>query len=85
MLATEQTMDLESLNKALEGSGRTYFVARYPDLVAWYDQHIVMRPPKAKEADWLYHLRARYRLLSVPAPVAHELEAAAVIFSEGMG
>jgi len=44
----------------------------------WYDQHIVMRPPKAKEADGLYHLRARYRLLSVPAPVAHELEAAAV-------
>lgn len=43
----------------------------------WYDQHIVMKPPKAKEADGRYHLRARYRLLSVPAPVARELEATA--------
>ncbi|KPK41380.1 MAG: hypothetical protein AMK72_15305 [Planctomycetes bacterium SM23_25] len=44
----------------------------------WYDQHIVMKPPKAKEADGLYHMRARYRLLSVPGTVARELEAMAV-------
>ncbi len=44
----------------------------------WYDQHIVMKPPKTKEADGLYHLRARYRLLSVPGAVARDLEAIAV-------
>jgi len=44
----------------------------------WYDQHIVMKAPKAKEADGLYHLRARYRLLSVPGAVARELEAMAM-------
>ena len=40
MLVTE-TMDLERLHKALQGPGRSYFIARYPDLMAWYDQHIV--------------------------------------------
>ena len=44
----------------------------------WYDQHIVMKAPQTKEADGLYHLRARYRLLSVPAACARELEAMAV-------
>lgn len=44
----------------------------------WYDQHIVMKPPRTKEADGLYHARARYRFLSLPGPVARELEAAAV-------
>jgi len=44
----------------------------------WYDQHIVMKAPKTKEADGLYHLRAKYRLLSVPGAVARDLEAMAV-------
>jgi len=44
----------------------------------WYDQHMVMKPPQTKEADGMYHVRARYRLLSVPAAVARELEAVAV-------
>jgi hypothetical protein len=44
----------------------------------WYDQHIAMKAPAAKEADGLYHLRARYRLLSVPGAVARDLEAVAV-------
>ena len=44
----------------------------------WYDQHIVMKAPEKKEADGLYHLRARYRLLSVPGAVARDLEAVAV-------
>ncbi len=44
----------------------------------WYDQHIVMKPPQHREADGLYHQRARYRFLSVPGPVAGEIEAAAV-------
>ena len=44
----------------------------------WYDQHIVMKAPQAKEADGLYHVRARYRLVSVPGAVARELEAMAV-------
>ena len=44
----------------------------------WYDQHMVMKAPQAKEADGMYHLRANYRLLSLPAAVARELEAVAV-------
>ena len=44
----------------------------------WYDQHIVMKPPEAKEAEGLYHARARYRFLSLPGKVAREIEAAAV-------
>ena len=51
----------------------------------WYDQHIVMKPPQTKEADGLFHLRARYRLLSLPAPVARELEAIAVYTSPSTG
>jgi hypothetical protein len=50
-----------------------------------YDQHMVMKAPQAKEADGMYHLRARYRLLSVPAAVARELEAVAVDNSAGSG
>jgi hypothetical protein len=58
----------------LETSGAVFFAT----CSQWYDQHIVMKPPKAKEADGLYHMRARYRLLSVPGTVARELEAMAV-------
>jgi len=41
MPVTTETADLEKLHKALEGSGRPYFLARYPVLMAWYDRHIV--------------------------------------------
>ena len=58
----------------LETNGPIFFAT----CSQWYDQHIVMKAPKAKEADGLYHLRARYRLLSVPGAVARELEAIAV-------
>lgn len=51
----------------------------------WYDQHIVMKAPQAKEADGLYHLRARYRLLSVPGLVARDLEAMAVVRDAATG
>ena len=44
----------------------------------WYDHHIVMKAPQTKEADGLYHVHTKYRLLSLPAPVARELEAMAV-------
>jgi hypothetical protein len=44
----------------------------------WYDQHILMKPPRTREADGLYHAQARYRFLSLPEPVARELEAAAL-------
>jgi hypothetical protein len=50
----------------------------------WYDQHLVMKPPQTKEADGLYHLRARYRLLSVTGPVARELETMAVDVSKSL-
>ena len=44
----------------------------------WYDQHIFMKPPRAKEADGLYHVQARYRFLSLPGKVARDLESVAV-------
>jgi len=59
----------------LETNGPVFFAT----CSQWYDQHIVMKPPKTKEADGLYHLRARYRLLSVPGAVARDLEAMAVV------
>jgi hypothetical protein len=37
-----------------------------------------MKAPQTKEADGLYHVRAKYRLLSVPGAVARDLEAVAV-------
>ena len=40
----------------------------------WYDQHILMKPPHARNCDGLYHARARYRFLSLPAAAARELE-----------
>ncbi len=41
----------------------------------WYDQHIIADAPAEPEADGLYHVRARYRFLSIPADVAAALEA----------
>jgi hypothetical protein len=58
----------------IETSGPVFFAT----CSVWYDQHMVMKSPQAKESDGMYHLRARYRLLSVPAAVARELEAVAV-------
>jgi len=58
----------------IETSGAVFFAT----CSQWYDQHIVMKAPKTKEADGLYHLRAKYRLLSVPGAVARDLEAVAV-------
>jgi hypothetical protein len=43
----------------------------------WYDQHIIARAPERPEADGLYHVRARYRLVGLPLAVAKELEDAA--------
>jgi len=70
--ATEDEMN--PLVEMIDTSGPVFFAT----CSEWYDQHIVMKAPRAKEGDRLYHLRARYRLLSVPGPVARELEAVAV-------
>jgi hypothetical protein len=64
-----------------ETSGDVFFAT----CSEWYDQHIVMKAPRAKEADGLYHLRAQYRLLSVPGAVARELERVAVDRGPGRG
>ncbi|MEA3366942.1 MAG: hypothetical protein U9R68_02365 [Planctomycetota bacterium] len=64
-----------------ETSGPVFFAT----CSQWYDQHIVMKAPQAKEDDGLYHLRAKYRLLSLPAPVARELEAVAVYSGPATG
>lgn len=40
----------------------------------WYDQHVFGVPPEQKGADGLYHITATYRMLSLPLPVAKELE-----------
>jgi hypothetical protein len=37
-----------------------------------------MKPPRTREADGLYHARARYRFLSLPGAVARELESKAI-------
>ncbi|MGB2824878.1 MAG: hypothetical protein WBF17_28150, partial [Phycisphaerae bacterium] len=58
----------------LETSGAVFFAT----CSQWYDQHIAMKAPRKKEKDGLYHLRAKYRLLSVPGAVARDLEAMAV-------
>jgi len=73
--------DMNPFVELLETSGPVFFAT----CSQWYDQHIVMKPPRAKEADGLYHLRAQYRLLSLPATVARELEAAAVYTSASTG
>ncbi|MDA1085486.1 MAG: hypothetical protein O2901_00515 [Verrucomicrobia bacterium] len=43
----------------------------------WYDQHFIALPPEQLGDDGLYHVQATYRLLSLPLPVAKELEGAA--------
>jgi len=58
----------------IETNGPVYFAT----CNVWYDQHMMMKPPQTKEADGMYHVRASYRLLSVPVAVARELEAVAV-------
>jgi hypothetical protein len=43
----------------------------------WYDHHIFGKPPRKKSEDGFYHITAAYRLLSLPQPLAKELEDAA--------
>ncbi|MBM4142839.1 MAG: hypothetical protein FJ225_04485 [Lentisphaerae bacterium] len=43
----------------------------------WYDQHVFNLPPPRREDDGLYHVTASYRMLSLPLPLAKELEDAA--------
>ena len=43
----------------------------------WYDQHVFGLPPARRSPDGLYHITADYRLLSLPLPIAKELEDAA--------
>jgi hypothetical protein len=43
----------------------------------WYDQHVFNLPPTRRGDDGLYHASAEYRFLSLPLPVAKELEDAA--------
>ncbi len=43
----------------------------------WYDQHVLAQAPEQKGDDGRYHITAAYRLLSLPLPVAKELEDAA--------
>jgi hypothetical protein len=45
----------------------------------WYDQHIMMKLPRARAAGGRYCMSARYRFLSLPAAVARELEHVAVM------
>jgi len=73
--------DMNPFVEMLETSGPVFFAT----CSQWYDQHIAMKAPTAKEADGLYHMRAKYRLLSLPAPVARELEAMAVYTSLAEG
>jgi len=76
---TEETMN--PFVEMIETSAPVFFAT----CSEWYDQHIVMKAPQTKEADGLYHLRARYRLLSLPGAVARELEATAVYTSPADG
>jgi len=73
--------DMNPFVEMIETSGPVFFAT----CSQWYDQHIVMKAPQAKEADGLYHLRAKYRLLSLPCAVARELEAMAVYTSPATG
>jgi len=77
--ATEE--DMNPFVELLETSGPVFLAT----CSQWYDQHIAMKAPEAKEADGLYHLRAKYRMLSLPAAVARELEAMAVYTSPAEG
>jgi hypothetical protein len=43
----------------------------------WYDQHVLALPSVRKGEDGLYHVTTAYRMLSLPLPVAKELENAA--------
>ena len=43
----------------------------------WYDQHVIALPSERKGEDGLYHVTTAYRMLSLPLPVAKELEDAA--------
>ncbi|MBM4164753.1 MAG: hypothetical protein FJ222_10000 [Lentisphaerae bacterium] len=43
----------------------------------WYDQHVKALPPTKTGDDGRYHVTAAYRFLSLPLPVAKELEDAA--------
>lgn len=43
----------------------------------WYDQHVFGLPPRRRSRDGFYHIEAVYRLISLPLPVAKELEDAA--------
>jgi hypothetical protein len=43
----------------------------------WYDHHIFGKAPERRSEDGYYHITAEYRLLSLPLPVAKELEDAA--------
>jgi len=57
-------------------------VVRTPPLTfltcpVWYDQHVIALQPKTKSEDGLYHISAAYRFLSLPLPLARELEEAA--------
>jgi hypothetical protein len=45
----------------------------------WYDQHIIALAASDKEPDGFYHVRAKFRFLSVPGPVAREIEKAATL------
>lgn len=40
----------------------------------WYDQHILARPAPQAEADGFFHVRARFRLLSLPGATVREIE-----------
>ncbi len=57
-------------------------VVRTPPLTfltcpVWYDQHVIALQPKEKGPDGLYRISAAYRFLSLPQPLAQELEEAA--------
>ena len=76
---TEEAMN--PFVEVLEANGPVYFAT----CSQWYDQHIRMKAPQTKEADGQYHVRARYRMLSLPGAVARELEAMAVDRGPGGG
>jgi hypothetical protein len=50
---------------------------RHMTCSTWYDQHVLVSPPERPGEDGFYRASATYRFLSLPLPVAKELEDAA--------
>lgn len=65
--------DMNPFLEILRSTPRSTFVT----CSQWYDQHVFNTPQTKADKDGLYPVTAAYRMLSLPLPVARELEAAA--------